>query len=142
MCCIQDIKLSCKDRYMPPLVVFPLLPLYLLLLLHKQIRFLFLTHQYMRGVQKIRGCGFQKSLSERGKAAVVWWFGHIERMGGGRLMKKIYREEMEGNRGRGRVRRRWVDGVKGCFSDRGLIIPEAKECVKDRRVEMYCWGAT
>ena len=29
-----------------------------------------------------------------------------------------------------------VDGVKGCVSDEGLTIPEAKECVKDRRE----WG--
>ena len=37
----------------------------------------------------------------------------------------------EGNRGRGRPRRRWMDGVKGCLSDRGVSIPEAKECIKD-----------
>ena len=40
---------------------------------------------------------------------------------------------MEGDRGRGRPRRRWMDGVKGCLSDRGLTIPEAKECIEDRR---------
>ena len=50
-----------------------------------------------------------------------------------RLVKKIYRAEVDGNRGRGRPRRRWMDGVKGCLNDRGLSIPEAKECVKDRR---------
>ena len=26
-----------------------------------------------------------------------------------------------------------MDEVKGCLIDRGLTIPEAKECVKDRR---------
>ena len=26
-----------------------------------------------------------------------------------------------------------MDGVKGCLSERGLSIPEAKECIKDRR---------
>ena len=26
-----------------------------------------------------------------------------------------------------------MDGVKGCLSERGLSIPEAKKCVKDRR---------
>ena len=26
-----------------------------------------------------------------------------------------------------------MDRVKGCLNDRGLTIPEAKECVKDRR---------
>ena len=40
---------------------------------------------------------------------------------------------MKGNRGRGIPRRRWMDGVNGCLSDRGLIFPKAKECVKDRR---------
>ena len=48
-------------------------------------------------------------------------------------MKKIYRADVEGNRERGRPRRRWMDGVKSCLSDRGLTIPEAKESVKDRR---------
>ena len=61
------------------------------------------------------------------------WFGHVERMEGERLVKKIYRAEVEGNRRRGRPRRRWKAGVKGCLSDGGLTIPEAKECVKDRR---------
>ena len=50
-----------------------------------------------------------------------------------RSVKKIYRAEVDGNRGKGRPRRRWMDGVKGCLSERGLSIPEAKECVKDRR---------
>ena len=80
-----------------------------------------------------RRYGLQRSLSERGEAAVLRWFGHVERMEGERLMKKIYRAEVEGNRGRGRPKRRWMDGVKGCLSDRGLSIPEAKECTKDGR---------
>ena len=50
-----------------------------------------------------RRCGLQRSLSERGKQQ---WFGHVERMKGERLMKKIYRAEVEGNRRRGRPRRR------------------------------------
>ena len=54
---------------------------------------------------------------------MIW---HVERMEGERLVKKIYRAEVEGNRGRGRPRRRWMDGVKGCLRERGLIIPEVK----------------
>ena len=54
-------------------------------------------------------------------------------MEGERLVKKIYRSDVVDGRGRGRTRRRWMNGVKGCVSDRGLTIPEAKECVKDRR---------
>ena len=54
-------------------------------------------------------------------------------MEGERLVKKIYQAEVEGYRRRGRSRRRWMDGGKGCLGERGLSIPEAKECVKDRR---------
>ena len=54
-------------------------------------------------------------------------------MEGERLVKKIYQAEIKGNRRRGRPRRRWMDGVKGCLSDGGLSIPEVKECVEDRR---------
>ena len=80
-----------------------------------------------------RRCGFQRSLSEREEAAVLRWFGHIERMEGERLVKKIYRADVEGSKERPRPKRRWMDGVKGCLRARGLTIPKAKECVKDRR---------
>ena len=80
-----------------------------------------------------RRCGLQRNFGERGEAAVLRWFRHVERMEGERLVKKIFRAEVEGNRRRGRPRRRWMDGVKSCLSERGLSIPEAKECVKDMR---------
>ena len=47
-------------------------------------------------------------------------------------MKKIYCTDVEGNKGKGRPRRRWMDGVKD-LSDRQLTILETKECVKNRR---------
>ena len=56
----------------------------------------------MRNEEIRRRCGLQRSLSERREAAVLRWFGHVERMEGERLVKKIYRAEVEGNRGRGR----------------------------------------
>ena len=40
---------------------------------------------------------------------------------------------MRGNRERCRPRRGWMDGMKGCLSDTGLTIPEAKECIRDSR---------
>ena len=75
----------------------------------------------------------KKKKVKEGKQQSCGVFGHIERMERVRLVKNIYQAEVEGNRGRGRPRRRWMDGVKGCVSDRGLTTPEAKECVKDRR---------
>ena len=52
-------------------------------------------------------------------------------MEGEMILKKIYQADVEGNRKRGRPRRRWMDEVKGCLNDRGLTILKAKECVKE-----------
>ena len=49
----------------------------------------------MRNEEIRRMCGLKRSLSERGEAAVLRWFGHVERMEGERLVKKIYRAEVE-----------------------------------------------
>ena len=38
------------------------------------------------------------SLLERIKRNVLKWFGHVERMGEGRLVKRMYRANVEGNR--------------------------------------------
>ena len=71
-------------------------------------------------MKEIRRCGLQRILSESGKAAIARWFGHIERMKDERLVKNIYRADAEGNRGRNNPKRRWMDGVKSCFTERGL----------------------
>ena len=57
-----------------------------------------------------RRCGLQRSLSEKEEEAALRWFGHVERMEGERLVKKIYRAEVEGNRGRDRPTKKKVDG--------------------------------
>ena len=43
---------------------------------------------------------------------VLKWFGHIEPMGDERLTKKVYKSEVGGEKGVGRPRFRWIDGVK------------------------------
>ena len=46
-----------------------------------------------------RRCRLQRSLSERGEAAVLRWLEHVKTMKGERLVKKIYQAEVDGNRG-------------------------------------------
>ena len=60
------------------------------------------------------------------EAAVLQWFGHIEKMEEERLVKKIYRADVDNNRERGKPRRRWMNGVNDCLNVRGLTIQEAK----------------
>ena len=52
-------------------------------------------------------CGCELSVLERIERNVLKWFGHVERMGEERSVKREYRANVEGNRGRGRLQRRW-----------------------------------
>ena len=66
-----------------------------------------------------RRCGRQRSLSEKGEAEVLSCGGLDiilkKEWRGKRLVKKIYRADVEGNRRRGRPRIRWMDGGKAVW---------------------------
>jgi hypothetical protein len=49
------------------------------------------------------------------------WFGHVKRMPGNRLPRKILEWEPEGRRRRGRPKERWIDGVRRSMTNHGLI---------------------
>ena len=57
-------------------------------------------------------CGFTLSVLERIERNVLKWFGLVERIEEERLVKRVYRANVEGNRERGRPQRRWRDEVK------------------------------
>ena len=46
------------------------------------------------------------SVLERVERNALKWFGHVERMGEEMLVERVYRANVEGNRGRGRPQRR------------------------------------
>ena len=60
-------------------------------------------------------------------------FGHVERMEGDRLTRKVYELEMQGTRCRGRSGKGRMDGVKEVLPKMGLNTKEVKECVLDSR---------
>ena len=78
----------------------------------------------IRRVDRVRNairesCGCELSVLERNEGNVLKWFGHVERMGEERLVKRVYRGNVEGNRGRGRPQRRWRVEVKDLLLGRG-----------------------
>ena len=75
-------------------------------------------------------CENWHSLLERADQGVLKWLGH--RMEEERIIKRIYRSRVEGERLWGRPRKGWRDGVKETLSHRGLSIQESKRHVWGR----------
>ena len=46
------------------------------------------------------------------KIQILEWIGHVIRMNETRSVKKIFERKLEGRRGRGRPRPRWIDNVE------------------------------
>jgi len=84
--------------------------------------------------------GTNRELEEmsKGENIVKWikgqwisWLGHLERMGEDRMAKKIFTEELEGMRRRGRLRKRWKEEVERDLQVLG--VRRWRELVADRR---------
>ena len=76
----------------------------------------------------------QPPVSLKLRKARMRWFGHVERMGDERQVKRIMNAVMEGRRPRGRPRTRWKDVLQRDLDTSGLSIEEARlECLdRDR----------
>jgi len=62
---------------------------------------------------------------------MISWLGHLERMVEDRMLKKIFTQELEGTRRRGRPKERWKEEV-----ERDLQVQEVRrwrELVADRK---------
>ena len=86
----------------------------------------------VRNEEVRRRAGVDKSMSDRVDQRVLRWYGHMERMGEERLVKKVWVAEVDGVRPRGRPRRRWMDGVEGALDARGLSVEQGRESARDR----------
>ena len=69
----------------------------------------------------------QRGVGERMDQGVLRWFGHVERMGEERLVRRVYESNVRGARCRGRPRACWLDEVKRVLRVRGLGIQDARE---------------
>lgn len=79
-----------------------------------------------------RRVGVNMTLPQRVDRKVLGWFGHVERMGDDRLVKKVLRADVWGVRGRGRARFGWMDGVKQALASRDVRLDEARVMALDR----------
>ncbi len=58
------------------------------------------------------------------------WFGHIERMGSEKFVKKVYLSESVGPDSRGRPRERWREKEYMCDRE---VLPEGEDWIKQGR---------
>ena len=77
-------------------------------------------------------CGVGVDVLESVKENTLRWFGHMERMGSERMTKRVYESEVEGQRGRGRPRVRWKDGVERYMCEGGVGWEEGCQLTEDR----------
>ena len=62
----------------------------------------------------------RRKYSKMDKRARISWLGHLERMQEDKMPKKIFTQELEGTRRRGRPRKRWKEKVERDFQVLGV----------------------
>ena len=78
--------------------------------------------------------GMEESVAVKVGRGRLRWYGHLERMSGERVTKKIYRGEVLGLRPQGRPRFRWMDCVRKDLREWGMNEEEARVRAQDRKL--------
>jgi hypothetical protein len=101
----------------------------------------------VRRIDKMRNehirelCGVKKGVNEKINENILRWFGHMERMNRSWLVKRMYNGECVGNRPVGRPKKRWIESLKECLTERNVSLVEARRMVCDRSVwRGFCKG--
>ena len=93
----------------------------------------------VRRIDRIRNarvremCGCSASLEGIMERRILVWFGHVTRMNQERLVKYVMGAEVGGERGVGRPRKRWLDGVKEIIEEMGFSLEICEEFAEDRQ---------
>jgi len=62
-----------------------------------------------------------RSLLDDIKTKQLQWYGHVQRMGEGRLPKEIMKWSPLGRTKRGRPKLTWAEGIRGLMGEKGLM---------------------
>ena len=87
----------------------------------------------LRNEEIRRRSGVLLELSNRAEQKGLRWFGHVERMEEGRMVKRITGSDVEGVGMRGRPEMGWMEGVRGSLGKRGVSVEEGRVKARDRR---------
>ena len=87
----------------------------------------------LRNEEVRRRTGVLLELSNRAEQKGLRWFGHVERMDEGRMVKRISGSGVRGGRPRGRPRFGWMEGVKRSLEARGVSVEQGRVRARDRK---------
>ena len=74
----------------------------------------------------------QSPVSLELRCARLKWFGHVERIGDERQVRRIMKAEIEGRRPVGRHRTRWKDVIRRDLESNGLSVEQAPSEARGR----------
>ena len=80
-----------------------------------------------------RRTGVLLELSKRAEQKGLRWFGHVERMDEGRMVKRITGSRTRGVRKRGKPRMTWGEGIRNSLRERGVEVEQGRVIARDRR---------
>src|SRR5215469_13485956 len=66
-------------------------------------------------------CGWDRYLISRYDQSILKWYGYVMRMNEDRLVRRVLDDVVEGNRGRGRPKRKWMDKVREAMGRRRIV---------------------
>ena len=87
----------------------------------------------VRNEEVRRRARLERELASRADQRVLRWFGHVERIYGYRMARRVLMAEVSGGRVRGRPRLGWMDGAKVALGNRRMTVEAARQCAKDRK---------
>jgi predicted ArsR family transcriptional regulator len=62
----------------------------------------------------MKKCGSELSIGGQIDINMLSWYVHVERMEEENVVKIVYMSKVDGSRGRGRPKLKWIDSVKAC----------------------------
>ena len=68
-------------------------------------------------------------MDERTDEGVLWWYGHVERMGKDKIAKRVYLGECAGSHPMDRLRKKLIDTMKKWLKKKGLDVRKARRMV-------------
>src|SRR5215469_10415680 len=66
------------------------------------------------GIRKVRireMCGWERGLMVRYEQGILKWYGHIMRLDKNKVVRRLFKDEVDVIRGRGREKKKFFDGV-------------------------------